>query len=330
MTTIKSRAKLLLPLMLIFLMLTGCSSTKYQDAIDKMNQGDYQAALEIFDDIPNYEDASSKASECRYQLGIEAITSEDWELAIEYLSDLDYEDSADLLELATREKGMSENADNDFLSALEASVLDRINSVSNENYDNKTVVNTELVYVEEYKDATFFDENLKALAVKYIDGLNMQKDALGNENFSEVQIEWQKGIVARYEVLRDLYEQYDFLSDNTDFIAIYVSACEDQQNLLRAYEALDDDIASQMNSDSFQWYISGNEVYWTLKNNTNYTYSTTFNITLYDANNVVFDEATDFIENIPAGSSYTVSFYVSDPGRIGSFDWNNYYDAIFE
>ncbi len=330
MTTIKSRAKLLLPLMLIFLMLTGCSSTKYQDAIDKMNQGDYQAALEIFDDIPNYEDASSKASECRYQLGIEAITSEDWELAIEYLSNLDYEDSADLLELATREKGMSENADNDFLSALEVSVLDRINSVSNENYDNKTVVNTELVYVEEYKDATFFDENLKTLAIKYIDGLNMQKDALGNDNFSEVQIEWQKGIVARYEVLRDLYEQYDFLSDNTDFIAIYVSACEDQQNLLRAYEALDDDIASQMNSDSFQWYISGNEVYWTLKNNTNYTYSTTFNITLYDANNVVFDEATDFIENIPAGSSYTVSFYVSDPGRIGSFDWNNYYDAIFE
>lgn len=293
-----------------------------------MNQGDYQAALEIFDDIPNYEDASSKASECRYQLGIEAITSEDWELAIEYLSNLDYEDSADLLELATREKGMSENADNDFLSALEVSVLDRINSVSNENYDNKTVVNTELVYVEEYKDATFFDENLKTLAIKYIDGLNMQKDALGNDNFSEVQIEWQKGIVARYEVLRDLYEQYDFLSDNTDFIAIYVSACEDQQNLLRAYEALDDDIASQMNSDSFQWYISGNEVYWTLKNNTNYTYSTTFNITLYDANNVVFDEATDFIENIPAGSSYTVSFYVSDPGRIGSFDWNNYYDAI--
>lgn len=330
MTTIKSRAKLLLPLMLIFLMLTGCSSTKYQDAIDKMNQGDYQAALEIFDDIPNYEDASSKASECRYQLGIEAITSEDWELAIEYLSNLDYEDSADLLELATREKGMSENADNDFLSALEVSVLDRINSVSNENYDNKTVVNTELVYVEEYKDATFFDENLKTLAIKYIDGLNMQKDALGNDNFSEVQIEWQKGIVARYEVLRDLYEQYDFLSDNTDFIVIYVSACEDQQNLLRAYEALDDDIASQMNSDSFQWYISGNEVYWTLKNNTNYTYSTTFNITLYDANNVVFDEATDFIENIPAGSSYTVSFYVSDPGRIGSFDWNNYYDAIFE
>lgn len=330
MTTIKSRAKLLLPLMLIFLMLTGCSSTKYQDAIDKMNQGDYQAALEIFDDIPNYEDASSKASECRYQLGIEAITSEDWELAIEYLSNLDYEDSADLLELATREKGMSENADNDFLSALEVSVLDRINSVSNENYDNKTVVNTELVYVEEYKDATFFDENLKTLAIKYIDGLNMQKDALGNDNFSEVQIEWQKGIVARYEVLRDLYEQYDFLSDNTDFIAIYVSACEDQQNLLRAYEALDDDIASQMNSDSFQWYISGNKVYWTLKNNTNYTYSTTFNITLYDANNVVFDEATDFIENIPAGSSYTVSFYVSDSGRIGSFDWNNYYDAIFE
>ncbi len=330
MTINKSKIKLLLPLILIPLILTGCNSTKYQDAVDKMDQGDYQAALEIFDDMPNYEDSSDKASECRYQLGIEAIASEDWELAIEYLSNLDYEDSADLLEKATREKGMSENADNEFLSALETSILDRIDSVSNENYDNKTIINTELVYVEEYKDATFFDENLKELAIKYIDGLNMQKEALGNENFSEVQIEWQRGIVARYEVLRDLYEQYDFLSDNTDFVAIYVSACEDQENLLRAYEALDNDIAEQMNSDSFQWYIAGNQIYWTLNNNTNYTYSTTFNITLYDANDVVLDEATDYIENIPAGSSYTVSFYVSDPGKISSFDWNNYYDAIYE
>lgn len=328
MSLFKSKARLLIPLLLIVFALTGCSSTKYQDAVVKMEQGDYQAALSIFDSISNYKDASGKADECRYELGSDAIASGEWDTAINYLTNLDYKNSPDLLAQAMDAKGMSENADNDFLSALESAVTDRINSVNNENYDNKTIVNAELAYVEKYTDATFYDENLKSLAEKYIDGLNTQKDALRNGESSELQIEWQRGIVSRYEVLRDLYEQYDFLSNNTDFVAIYVSSCDDQKALLNAYEALDADIEKQMSADDFQWFIRGNEVYWTLKNNTDYTFSTTFNIALYGADDVRFDESIDNIENIPSGSSYTVSFYVGSPNRISSFDWSNYYDAV--
>ena len=161
MSLFKSKARLLIPLLLIVFALTGCSSTKYQDAVVKMEQGDYQAALSIFDSISNYKDASGKADECRYELGSDAIASGEWDTAINYLTDLDYKNSPDLLAQAMDAKGMSENADNDFLSALESAVTDRINSVNNENYDNKTIVNAELAYVEKYTDATFYDENLR-------------------------------------------------------------------------------------------------------------------------------------------------------------------------
>lgn len=324
----KNLLRIALPVFLIAMLLNGCGSSKYDDAVSQMDQGNYQTALEILNGITNNENTADKIKECKYALGNEAITAEDWDTAISYFTDLDYKDSGELLALCTTKKGMNENSDYEFLAALEASVLDRIDSVSNTNYDSATVVNTELFYVEKYGDSTFYDANLKALAEKYIEGLKIQKEALKKENEYEIQIEWQRGLVYRYEVLRDLYEQYNFLESNKDFVATYVSACDDQRALLDAYDALEADIGAQTTAEDFTWWLDGHEFYCTIKNNTQYRFSTTFDISFIDADGVIFEESSTYIENITAGSSYKVSFYISHPEQLDSFMWSNYYDDV--
>lgn len=318
-------------LLVLSCLLSACGngkSEKYDEAISLMDNNNYNEAIEIFTELVDYEDSSTKLLECKYALGQEAIATEEWETAISYFTDLNYNDSNELLAKCEKEKGMHENADYDFLADLEESILKRIATVSTTNHDNTTVVNTELVYVGKYQDATFYDSDLAILAKKYIEGLNIQKAALRKENTYELQIEWQRGLVYRYETLRDLYETYDFLADNTDFIAIYISNCDDQRALLDAYDTLEADINSQTQSEEFTWWLDGNEFYCTLKNNTPYKFSTTFQISFLDSNGIIFDESVDYIENITSGSSYKVSFYVDDPNRIENCIWSNYYDEV--
>lgn len=313
---------------LFCMILTGCGASKYDQAVEFMTNGDYKSASDLLSQLPDDENAKTKLAECNYHLGTEAMSAEDWDAAIGYFDGLNYDDSATLLESCQREKGMTENADYEFLAALEKSILDRLDSVSNTNYDNATVVNTELVYVEKFQDATFYDSELSVLANKYIEGLHIQKEALKKENAYEVQIEWQRGLVYRYEVLYDLFENYDFLADNTEFVGTYVSACADQRALLDAYDAIEADIGTQTTAEDFMWWIDGNEFYCTLVNNTEYKFSTIFEIAFIDVDGVIFEEASAYIENITAGSSYKVSFYVSNPDQIDAVRWINYYDEV--
>ncbi len=312
---------------ILCLSLSSCGSSKYDDAISQMDQGNYQAALDILSGITEHENAAEKIKECRYALGNEAVAAEDWDTAISHFTDLDYKDSGELLEHCSTVKGMSENADYEFIAAMEKSVLDRIDSVSSTNYDNATVVNTELVYVEKFKDATFYDADLKALAEKYVEGLIIQKEALKELRDGDLQVKWQRGLVYRYEVLRDLYENYGFLADNTDFIATYVSACDSQKELLDGMEALIDDIVTQMTELDSLW-VDNHKVFCTLTNNTDYRFSATFELDCLDANGVIIEETSTYVDNIDAGSSYQISFYVSDPDSIYSFNYEAYFDAI--
>ena len=224
---------------------------------------------------------------------------------------------------------MSENADNDFLKKMEESILNRLATTRKEDADYKTLVNTELAYVEKFKDETFYDKELKKLADKYIEGLNIQKEALKKEFIYEYQIEWQKGLVYRCEVLKALHDNYNFLTDNADFIGTYVSQYEDHKTLLDAYYAIEEDIAAQFsNVDHNMWTLGDDEFYCTLKNNTKYEYSTTFVVDFFDSNGIMFESSETYIENIKPGSSYVVSLYIEDSYRLETFHWSNYYDDV--
>ncbi len=271
---------------------TGCDSNKYDKANKLYEQGEYHEALKLYEKLGNYEDALDKVEICKKQIG------------------------------------MSENADNDFLKKIEESILNRLSTTRKEDADYKTLVNTELAYVEQFKDKTFYDKELKALADKYIEGLNIQKEALKKEYVYEYQIDWQKGLVYRCEVLKALHDKYNFLTDNADFIGTYVSQYEDQKTLLEAYYAIEKDIDSQINADNFKWNFDGYEFSCTVKNNTEYEYSTTFGIKFYDSNGTMYESDETYIENIKPGSSYVVSFVLEDSNRCDHYAWHNYYDDV--
>lgn len=317
-------------LILLCVVLSACngSSTKYDEALSLMESGDYQAAIDIFTAIPDYENSSDKIVECKYMLGTGAIENENWVEAIDYFTGLDYKDSTDLLEQCVKEKGMHENADYSFLEDLERAVLDRMETVLTENYDNASAVNTELAYIEKYENKTFYDSALKAICDRYIDGLHIQRDALRKVYNSQIQIEWQRGLVDRYEALRDLYDEYGFLEDNHDFVGNYILQCDDQRALLDAYDAIELDISSQTNADDFMWSVTDAGISCTIKNNTKYQYSTIYEMSFIDENGVIFETNSDYIENIFPGNSYVVSIYVSDPSRVYDAQWSNYYTDV--
>ncbi len=318
-------------LLVLSCLLSACGngkSEKYDEAISLMDNNNYNEAIEILTELSDYEDSSAKLLECKYALGQEAITTEEWETAISYFTDLNYKDSNELLAKCEKEKGMHENADYDFLADLEKSVLSRIDTVKSTDYLEEIVVDTELAYVGKYANAIFYDSTLKSLADKYIEGLNVQKDSLKKEYFYQQQLEWLRGITIRYEALSELYNDYGFLSDNAEFIATYVSQVDNQKALYNAYCAIEEDISAQINSDDFSWYIGDNEVSFTLKNNTEYEFTTTFELSFYDANNVMYESGSDTIENIKPGTSYSGSIYIYDENRLDGIGYQNYYSNV--
>ena len=326
----KHRVILLTTVFCVLVFLSGCGEqSKYESAVALMDDGDYESALEAFTEIEDYEDSAEKISECKYALGNLAMESEDWDLAISYFEDLDYEDSADLLETCTREKGMNENADYDFLAAIEESILDRLETSSSGTSNYASLVNTELSYLEEFADATFYDDELKSIAEKYIEGLYLQKEALSAEYEFEYQSNWYRGKVYREEALVALYENYDFLTDNNDFIASYIYQYEDDLAFITAFDVIEEDIDNQL-GDGIDWtiYTDTGEAFFYVTNNTEYTYSTVFDLLIYDSDNVLIESDSVLIESIAPGVTYEVSWYISDPDEAMYMSWSNYYTDI--
>lgn len=288
------RKKILSLIMVITmcLVLVACDSSDYKKAEDLFRAGDYAAALEIYTALGEYEDAKDKAAYCE------------------------------------REVGMTENADYAFLADIESSILGRMKAP--EGADRTQLVNTELAYLEKYSDKTFYDTALKEIADKYIEGLYVQKESLKKDAIWEYQIEWQKGLVLRYEALTDLYKKYDFLSDNPEFVGTYVASLEDQQHLLNGYNAIEADLTEQMNAEDFSWGLSkgGYHIYCTLKNNTEYTFGMFIDVSFYDADGVLFEKNTGYVEEVKPGETYIVEVYISDASRVERLGWVTYYDYV--
>lgn len=328
---------------------TACDSKKktYDDSIEMFNNGNYSDALSQFETLGDYENSQEMVSACKYEIATEFFTSEQYEEALTLFSELgdykdsldtanacrytiaaglfedeeyedalaiytelaDYKDSEEKANACAREIGMRTNADYDFLSALETSILDRLGRSNNDNADHLSLVNTELAYLSRFESESFYDANLKALSDQYLDGLYLQKEALAEEYEGDYQIEWQEGMVERFKVLKLLYEQYDFLTDNTDFIVSYIMAYDDAKALLNAYDEITEDLIEQFNnetlasSDGYMYSLS-------LKNDTEYTYSVVFDFSFYDGNDVLFDSNSAFVENVHPGESYIVSVYI--------------------
>lgn len=65
-----SKIKWITPLIVLALLLSGCSSSQYNDAVAQVESGNYQSALEMFEELGDYKDAENQAAKCSFILSL--------------------------------------------------------------------------------------------------------------------------------------------------------------------------------------------------------------------------------------------------------------------
>lgn len=262
------------------------------------------------------------------------ITADSWDelqsLNSQY-KDLDADGKQDVEHYRDLEKALAEcsklRTDQQFSKDLKKSI--RWRQKHKDDTDWATLVDAELAKLEKYRSADFSSETVKNSCTKYLEGLDTQKAALGEAFKSDEQIEWQKGMVLRYEALGELYKETGFLATDDDFVANYIAGLDKEKKLLAALEALEADIDSQTDRIANEETWTDYSVSFEVENNTDYQFDTAWECSLKNESGTVTENSTCQIDNVMPRSRYTVTFYFTNPDSgYGGFDWNNYYTDI--
>lgn len=262
------------------------------------------------------------------------ITADSWDelqsLNSQY-KDLDADGKQDVEHYRDLEKALAEcsklRTDQQFSKDLKKSI--RWRQKHKDDTDWATLVDAELAKLEKYRSADFSSETVKNSCTKYLEGLDTQKAALGEAFKSDEQIEWQKGMVLRYEALGELYKETGFLATDDDFVANYIAGLDKEKKLLAALEALEADIDSQTDRIANEETWTDYSVSFEVENNTDYQFDTAWECSLKNESGTVTENSTCQIDNVKPHSRYTVTFYFTNPDSgYGGFDWNNYYTDI--
>lgn len=262
------------------------------------------------------------------------ITADSWDelqsLNSQY-KELDASGKQDVEHYRDLEKALAEcsklRTDQQFSKDLKKSI--RWRQKHKDDTDWATLVDAELAKLEKYRSADFSSETVKNSCTKYLEGLDTQKAALGEAFKSDEQIEWQKGLVLRYEALGGLYKETGFLATDDDFVANYIAGLDKEKKLLAALEALEADIDSQTDRIANEETWTDYSVSFEVENNTDYQFDTAWECSLKNESGTVTENSTCQIDNVKPHSRYTVTFYFTNPDSgYGGFDWNNYYTDI--
>ena len=288
----------------------------YLEASQRYNSGDYKGAMSRLESLGDYKNTAELMLSCKYNLGYEAMKDSKWRIAASYFKDLNYESSENLL------------VDCRFMMALEESVLYRMEIISKESWDERSLISTELAYLEEFRTAAFYDVVLGMYAGSYIDGLEDQLESLNYGRNSNAQMNWYAGTVTKMQVLDMLYRNFGFMEDNKDFVGTYI-------NQLGYYEKwLDAMNSMEVNGHKRVKDPEGNELYveYYLKNDTMYTSTQTFTVTFWkdEEGKQMLGNSSVTVENIKPYKEYTVR--VPLPATVREmpyyFNWSNYYEEI--
>lgn len=220
----------------------------------------------------------------------------------------------------------SENriTDCDFLITLGKSVIERMNASDDENYS--VLVDTELSYLEDFTYKDFGNKKIEKAYKNYSKGLNIQKGSLNKDNLYSSDYAWQQGKVKRFEVLSDLYNEYNFLKNNKTFVANYIKKLDYNKNLLEAYNEIFMDISSQLVDGDLSWNYGDDYMETTIKNNSNYTYDITFYVTYTNDNNTILSKDSYSETEIKNGMSYTI--HLNAPIDDCNYEWEYQIDDV--
>ena len=325
----------------------------YVDAVKLYNSGQYQEALLRFESLGNFKDSAEFQIWCKYQIGNMCMAAGDWGTALGYLVDIEYENSAELVIQCKYNLGISamENfdwetaisfftglnyessermlVDCSFMVALKESVLRRM---GNDSTDYRSLVTTELAYLDEFRNAQFYNFAIQTQAKKYIAGLDKQLSAFDYEYYYEYQRDWNAGLVVRYEALNKLYQDYGFMADNKDFVGYYINQLEYYQKWLEAFNAIETSGHVVLKD----WTFTSNYVEICFKNDTPYTSSQYFEFAFWgdEAETKYLGTTTVYVRDITPYSEYTVRAYYTTDAQKSYYGagiwvhWSNYYDVI--
>lgn len=262
------------------------------------------------------------------------ITADSWDelqsLNSQY-KELDADGKQDVKHYKDLENALAEcsklRTDQQFSKDLKKSI--RWRQKHKDDTDQAILVDAELAKLDKYRSADFSSASIKNSCTKYLEGLDTQKAALSEAFKSDEQIEWQKGMVLRYEALNELYEETGFLAKDDDFVSNYVAGLDKQRKLLTALEALEADIDSQTERIASEETWTDYSVSFEVENNTDYQFDTAWECSLKNESGTVTENSTCQVDNVKPHSRYTVTFYFANPDSgYGGFDWNNYYTDV--
>jgi len=64
------KLKVLLPIAILAFLLSGCNSSQYNDAVIQVENGNYQSALDMFEELGDYKDSENQAAKCSFILAL--------------------------------------------------------------------------------------------------------------------------------------------------------------------------------------------------------------------------------------------------------------------
>lgn len=317
-------------------MIEECTDNIYNSAKDLIAQGKYKQALEQLSAVSDNEDSRDLINECKYFLGKNAFEEGAFNIAINYLTDLDYPDAPELLETVKREQSkqirekeeqekeqhMRESGDYDFLDAVKNSALERANS--SEDADNKTLVNAELSNLTDYRNKEFYSSNLRSLSAEYFDSLDSQRESFSGVYDSSKQIKWYEGRIKQLENLIKFDNLYEIFADNPEIKEYYSNELKTAKEILKEIKEVDQCLRSQFFGYMvFDTY--GNQMYVPVWNGTEYNnFELKFYIPFIDSTGKVV-ETTELVRNNMEPYA-TVTLKPSIPGNAVSF--NEFYWII--
>lgn len=257
--------------------------------------------------------SACQTTQGRYDSAIESMKQEQWDEAIECLTDLNYQDSEALL----KECNMHKCSDYEFLDVMSESLMNRYEKAEKTN-DLETCIEIELTSLLKFKNADFYDKELQSLALSYIEGVEIEKQSLTEKDGSK-QLKKEEGYVKRLNALKQLTDKYGFLSDNVEYRASYYNVVDKANENYKALKVIEEDISKQLNNGLEADYVDDYTSCIKLKNNTEYNYDLTMYFVFYDKNGTIIDSTTEYYENIKAGKNVNLDFYC--PENAESFDW---------
>ena len=253
----------------------------------------------------------------KYNTGVEAMNSGDWEAAIACFSELDYQDSKDLLDKCITEKGMHEKSDYTFLEAMGESLMKRY-EMSEKTDDAQKCVETELEMIAKYKEAEFYDSELQKLAVSYIEGVEIEKQSF-SEEYGHMQLKYYEGHAKRFEALKKLTDNYDFLADNVDYKVNYYNKADEEISAYTAIQEIEADLDKQIGENTECEWLDDVNCRIQICNNTKYNYDMLMHFIFKDVDGAITYTNDMYYEDIQAGTKYNLDFYF--PENADSVEW---------